>query len=178
MMTVPVDLGTLEPWEAVLWEQVSAQFHNGPDSIHGPSHWRRVLRNGLLLATRTGADPAVVRMFALFHDSRRVNDMTDPDHGARGAQYAAQARSEGLFALSDEQAALLDAACVGHTDGFHHPDTTVGTCWDADRLDLGRCGMIPTAKFMSNAFAREIAHAGSVEPFLAGAGFAFSPTRP
>ena len=173
-MNTLLDPGVMDGWEASLWKTVSAQFHNGPTSIHGPSHWRRVLRNGLLLAVRTGADTAVVRMFAVFHDSRRVNDMTDPDHGARGAQYAAEARAAGLFTLSDAQFARLHEACVGHTDGFHHVDPTVGTCWDADRLDLGRCGMIPDAKFMSTPFAREIACAGSVEPFLAAAGFASS----
>ncbi len=169
-----VDFGAMAAWEALLWEKVSAQFHNGPQSIHGPSHWRRVLGNALLLATRTGADVAVVRMFAVFHDSRRINDMTDPDHGTRGAAYAAEARAVGLFTLSDDQFALLHAACVGHTDGLHHADPTIGTCWDADRLDLGRCGMVPDAKFMSTAFAREIARAGSVQPFLAEAGFAAS----
>ena len=174
-MTTLADPTVLAPWEASLWEKVSAQLHNGPDSIHGPAHWRRVLRNGLLLATRSGADLAVVRMFALFHDSRRVNDMTDPDHGKRGAAYAAEARAAGLFTLSDEQFDQLHEACVGHMDGHHHADPTVGTCWDADRLDLGRCWITPKAKFMSTAFAREIAAAGSMYPFLAPAGFPSSP---
>lgn len=177
-MNAPAGPVTLAAWENLLWERVGAQFHGGPHSIHGPAHWRRVLRNGLLLATRTGADPAVVRMFAVFHDSRRVNDMTDPDHGARGALYAAEARGNGWFTLSDEQFGQLREACVGHTDGLHHADPTIGTCWDADRLDLGRCGMIPHAKFMSTAFAREIARAGSVEPFLDAAHPFPSPSHP
>lgn len=169
-MNALVDPGVMETWETPLWEAVGAQFHNGPYSIHGPSHWRRVLRNGLLLSTRTGADPLVVRLFALFHDSRRVNDMTDPDHGTRGACYAAETHAAGLLPFSDAQLATLQEACVGHTDGLHHADPTVGTCWDADRLDLGRCGMIPAAKYMSTTFAKEIAWAGSVGPFLAAAG--------
>src|SRR6185369_16204086 len=36
---------------------------------HGISHWARVLENGLRLSTETGADPNVVSLFAVFHDS-------------------------------------------------------------------------------------------------------------
>ena len=158
-----------EGWEAAVWPLAIAQFHRDPLlSIHGPAHWRRVLCNGLLLATRTAADVTVVRLFAVFHDSRRLNDMHDPGHGARGAEHARELRAQGLFTVSDEAFALLVEACEGHPDGFHHDDPTVGTCWDADRLDLGRCGMIPDAQFMSTEFAREIARVGSVQPFLAG----------
>lgn len=167
-MNTPAEQGGPIPaWEAALWRQVTAAFHGDPeDSIHGPAHWRRVLRNGLLLAAQTGADPLVVRLFAVFHDARRVNDMTDPGHGTRGAEYAATLRTQGLFTASDEQFARLQEACNGHTEGLHHPDPTVGTCWDADRLDLGRCGFVPDAHFMSTGFAREVARAGSVQPFL------------
>ena len=74
-------------WEATVWRLATNQFHQNPElSIHGPAHWRRVLRNALLLATRTGADEMVVRLFAVFHDARRLNDMHEPDHGARGAK--------------------------------------------------------------------------------------------
>ena len=167
-MSAPTEQGVpMAAWETALWRQVTAEFHGDPEgSIHGPVYWRRVLRNGLLLATRTGADPLVVRLFAVFHDSRRVNDMTDPDHGVRGAKYAAELRTQAMFNATDEQFALVQEACNGHTDGLHHHDPTVGTCWDADRLDLGRCGFVPDAHFMSTGFAREIARAGSVQPFL------------
>ena len=168
-MKAPVDPGAMEAWETALWRTVTAQFYGDPDySIHGPAHWRRVRQNGLILATRTAADVAVVRLFSVFHDARRLNDMRDPDHGARGGKYAGELRTQGLFSVSDTAFALLVEACNGHTDGFHHDDPAVGTCWDADRLDLGRCGITPDAHFMSTEFAREIARAGSVQPFLAG----------
>ena len=34
-------------------------------------------------------------------------------------------------------------ACQYHSDGLTEADTTVQTCWDADRLDLGRVGIKP-----------------------------------
>ena len=148
-----------------LWNLVSRQFHSPVYSVHGPDHWRRVERNGLLLATRTGADVTVVRLFALFHDSRRVHDGWDDGHGARGAEFAASLRGS-EYMLDDNRFELLRYACVWHTDGKYHEDPTIGTCWDADRLDLGRVGIIPDATFMSTEFGREIASFGSIQPFL------------
>lgn len=148
-----------------LWRLATAQFTGPAHSVHGPDHWRRVERNGLLLAERSGADVAVVRLFAIFHDSRRLNDGTDAEHGARGADYAASLRGN-AFELADDRFELLRHACVHHTSGLHHADPTIGTCWDADRLDLGRVGVIPHPKFMSTAFGREIAAYGSIGKFL------------
>jgi hypothetical protein len=50
----------LAPSEFVLWQLVTRQFLLDPDSIHGPSHWLTVRRNGLYLAKLHGADPDVV----------------------------------------------------------------------------------------------------------------------
>src|SRR5262245_20506314 len=119
-----------------LWEHVTAQFPGHPRSIHGPWHWRRVERNGLWIASRTRAGVTVVRLFALFHDSRRENDGIDHGHGARGAELAAELRGA-LFELPDAAFDLLRRACIGHTEERHSADPTIGTCWDADRLDLG-----------------------------------------
>ena len=151
-----------------LWELVTGQFNRGRHSVHGPDHWRRVERNGLLLASRSGANVIVVRLFALFHDSRRVNEGWDPQHGARGAKHAAALRGV-AFDLPDEDFQRLHEACTWHTDGHHHDDPTIGTCWDADRLDLGRVGITPSGEFMSTDFAREIADHGGVDDFLAAA---------
>ncbi len=107
----------------------------------------------------------MVRLFALFHDSRRENEDWDPGHGARGAEFATKLRGT-FFTLSDEQFQMFEYACTWHTDGEHHADPTIGTCWDADRLDLNRVGIIPNPKFMSTEFGREIAKFGSLQPFL------------
>jgi len=98
-------------WQRI-WEHATRQFACGDASIHGPSHWRRVERNGLILATRTGADVEVVRLFAVFHDSRREHDGQDLSRGARGAAYAASLRGK-LFELSDGQFDQLQHACHG-----------------------------------------------------------------
>jgi len=55
---------------------------------HGVAHWARVLENGLRLAEETGANVEVVSLFAVLHDSRRINEVTDPEHGPRAAEFA------------------------------------------------------------------------------------------
>ena len=102
------------------------------DGTHGVAHWARVLENGLRLAQETQANIEVVQLFAIFHDSRRVNEVVDAGHGQRGADLAASFWNR-WFTLSDHEFDLLHVACVGHTDGETNADITIQTCWDADR---------------------------------------------
>lgn len=125
-----------------------------PNGDHGVSHWARVLVNGRVLSEETGADVAVVSLFAVFHDSRRVNEWTDPDHGQRGADFAAELRGH-MFDLPNHEFELLYRACVGHTRERTHPDVTIQTCWDADRLDLGRVGVMPHPSRLCTAAAKK-----------------------
>lgn len=149
-----------------LWEFVlDLPHHRDKYSIHGPDHWLRVERNACVLASKTGARVPVVRLFALFHDSQRENDWIDPMHGARGAELADELRGS-QFDLSDEDFDLLYYACTWHTDQHFHDDPTVGTCWDADRLDIGRAGSIPDPSYMNTEFGAEIAESGSIFPWL------------
>ena len=43
-----------------------------------------------------------------------------------------------------------------HSDGAVDSDPTIQTCWDADRLDLGRVGIKPTAKYLSPVASQHI----------------------
>jgi uncharacterized protein len=110
--------------------------------IHGVAHWARVLENGLRLADETKANVTVVTLFSVFHDSKRINENRDPGHGSRGAEFTARLRGR-VFDLDKSEFQLLHRACQGHTDELTHPDVTIQTCWDADRLDLGRVGIVP-----------------------------------
>lgn len=124
-----------------------------PFGTHGVGHWARVLENGLRLAEATGADPLVVGLFAVLHDCRRQNEGTDPGHGLRGAGVAESLRDR-IPGLTSRGAELLRLACAHHTDGTLHDDATIGTCWDADRLDLGRVGVRPQPNLLCTAAAR------------------------
>jgi uncharacterized protein len=72
-----------------VWDKVTQEFQCGPDSIHGSERWRRVERYALKISAGNAAAVEVVRLFAVFHDSRRENDGSDFEHGERGARYAA-----------------------------------------------------------------------------------------
>lgn len=137
-----------------LVERIREEFALGLDGIHGVSHWMRVRENGLRLAKLTGANPEVVELFAFLHDSKRLNDGLDPGHGERAADFV---RSLGgsLIALSGESFGLLVFACEYHSDGLIEAEVTVQTCWDADRLDLGRVGIRPNPKYLCTSAARQ-----------------------
>ena len=101
-----------------------------------------MLENGLRLAEETGADVAVVQLFSVLHDSKRIDERRDPDHGPRAAEFARRLQGR-VFTLSERAFLLLHRACAGHTHERTDPDVTIQTCWDADRLDLGRVGITP-----------------------------------
>ena len=126
-----------------LYRLVTAHFRLPLLGVHGVTHWARVFDIGSRLAKRTGASLPVVEAFALLHDVGRESEGICPRHGARGADLARVLQHEVLL-LDDVDLHKLVAACEGHTDGALSDDPTIGTCWDADRLDLGRVGVVPS----------------------------------
>ena len=143
--------------------------------IHGAGHWIRVRANGLRLAPVTRANPTVVELFAVLHDVCREDDGSDMEHGARSAALVPEICDD-LLGVGREQAELLAFACRYHTDGGTEADVTVQTCWDADRLDLGRVGIRPHPRYLctpaaSSAEVIEWAHARSLQARRAGRGW-------
>ncbi len=133
---------------------VKDEFALGERSIHGEGHWERVRANGLRLAEVTGADVRVVEYFAFLHDSKRENDSWDPGHGGRSAMFGTTVWGS-LIHLDDAEFWLLYEACRDHTEGLTEADVTVQTCWDADRLDLGRAGIKPKPSRLCTDAARD-----------------------
>lgn len=134
-------------------DAILAEYALPVDGYHGVAHWARVLENGSKLSEATGAKIEVVRLFSIFHDSKRINEGSDRDHGQRGADFAAELSGR-LFELPDDDFELLYLACVGHTYERTHPDITIQTCWDADRLDLGRVGITPQPSHLCTDVAK------------------------
>lgn len=133
---------------------VRQQFALSWKGLHGAPHWARVRENGLRLAEKTGANTEVVELFAFLHDSRRLNDDSDYEHGKRAAIFA-QALAGSVFELAPSDVEDLLTACRGHSDGLRQGNITVLTCWDADRLDLGRVGIKPSPERLCTAAARD-----------------------
>ena len=121
---------------------------------HGVPHWARVVENGRRLSVITGAKIRIVELFAVFHDSQRINEGFDDGHGRRGANLARELHGM-EYELEEGEAELLIQACELHTEGCLEGDITVQTCWDADRLDLGRVGITPRKEKLCTDAARD-----------------------
>jgi uncharacterized protein len=149
--------GAQRVYTAAIVHEILEEYPLPIRGYHGVLHWARVLENGQRLAIVTGSNIEVVTLFALFHDSRRVNEHSDLGHGHRGAEYARTLRGRHIH-LNDAEFDLLYEACRLHTDGLTEGDVTLQTCWDADRLDLGRVGTMPDPDLLCTDAARELIH--------------------
>jgi uncharacterized protein len=139
-------------------ELARKEFIMEDHSIHGFDHWEEVEKNAIMLANQPGVDLTVVRLFAHIHDCRRQDDHLDPEHGQRSAQFVLELKQIGeLEFLNDEQVNLLWFACKNHNDGIISDNVTIGTCFDSDRIELIRCGMVPKPSLMSTKTGIRIA---------------------
>jgi uncharacterized protein len=129
------------------------------DSIHGVHHWDEVYENGMILALQPGVDKLVVGLFAYLHDCKREDDHQDPEHGDRAADFVVWLRNSGkLEFLKHEQYHKLWLACMQHHKGIvETEDITIGACFDADRIELIRCGIVPKVELMNTEMGIRIA---------------------
>lgn len=138
------------------WELAKSQFKLSWRSCHSSSHWEKVLINATRLAEQVpGADLKVCQMFAVFHDCKRQNENHDPEHGLRSAKYVSELVESGDMKLSKEQLNKLAYACEYHEKGMVSDDPTIGVCWDADRLDLPRVGIVVDPQYLSTEVAKQ-----------------------
>ncbi len=86
----------------------------------------------------------------------RIDDGDDLDHGRRAADGLGLIPSS-VVKVSPAQRKLLNYAIRHHIDGKVSDDPTIGTCWDADRLDLGRGCIVPDERYMSTQRGKELA---------------------
>jgi uncharacterized protein len=141
-----------------LLDLIVGQLKINKEGIHGTSHWARVRHHGLTVGKERDADLLVIELFAFLHDSQRENEWRDPLHGTRAADFAVSLNSV-YYDLNSNQLDKLCYAMTLHSDGHVHADATIQSCWDADRLDLGRADIYPSEKFLSNEAAKHIASA-------------------
>ncbi|WP_201747024.1 hypothetical protein [Limnohabitans sp. TS-CS-82] len=138
-----------------LLAEVMSQFRISISGYHGTNHWTRVRHHALTIAKESGADLLVVELFAFLHDSQRINENEDRMHGERAAEYA-ESLNQIYFDLPDSGLDKLVHAIRFHSYGHVHECVTIQTCWDSDRLDLGRVGIKPNEKYLSPFAAKHI----------------------
>jgi uncharacterized protein len=136
-----------------LMKYLRGHFRLDWQGIHGAPHWARVLVNGTTLAKFEGARLDVITLFSFLHDHERLDDNGDYDHGPRAAINAAKLRGT-YFDIDDAGFDLLVQAMNGHSHGYVDGDITVKCCYDADRLDLGRVGVMPDPRYLCTDTAK------------------------
>jgi uncharacterized protein len=148
-----------EPYDrAGLIALIKSEFKLDWGGIHGANHWARVLHHGKTIGELRQADLLVVELFGFLHDSCRLNDGRDPLHGQRAADFAHGIHGD-FYQLTASQMDTLCFAMQHHSGGEVSTNATIQTCWDSDRLDLGRVGIIPSPQFMSAEGAELIDYA-------------------
>ena len=130
--------------------------HSYMSGFHGIEHWDRVYSNGQQLIV-PGVNILVVGLFAYLHDSCREDDGEDIRHGERAALLIDQLRNTLLHDVSEEEIHLLMEACRLHTVALKTNNPTIDACFDADRLDLGRVGIIPDPARLATEKGKQIA---------------------
>ena len=133
---------------------VHAQWTLG--ALHGIRHWDRVYENGQKLLT-PDTNPLVIGLFAYLHDSCRIDDGEDLYHGKRAADWIETLRGTYLKDVSNEEIELLQEACRLHTTELKTGNPTIDACFDSDRLDLWRVGIIPDPARLATEKGKEIA---------------------
>lgn len=122
-------------------ERIHQGLHISSNSIHAESHWKRVAAFGEYIAKKEKLNKHLMRLFAYFHDSKRFNDSVDPKHGPRAAEYIKTFTLTELGLNKNERNQLI-FACRYHTYEEKTEDIDVLACWDSDRLDLPRVGIV------------------------------------
>lgn len=144
-------------WIKNILNQTLSEFKLKSSSYHGIWHWEKVEKNAAILSKQTkNSDPLVAKLFALLHDCKRENEDEDKEHGLKAAKYVEKLYNEGKLEITETQSKILIEACEYHEDGKISENPTIAVCWDADRLDLTRVGIIPDKQLLSTEAAKEL----------------------
>ena len=130
---------------------------------HGLRHWDKVAEYARIIAAYENLDEWFLLLFAYFHDCQRLNDWRDLEHGPRAAAYVMGWTPEAIK-MSEEDQSRLAFACRHHTQEVPTDDKTIRACWDCDRLDIGRVGIVVNSRFLFTKTAKDIARKNKVHP--------------
>jgi uncharacterized protein len=160
--------------------------HEARYGIHGQRHWARVLSNSCKLLYEmmqrgdleevTEVMAYSVVMFSLFHDSKRETNGVCMRHGDDGASFYKECigdmivRHPETYTQEDHESllrAMRDHCRVEFPEEYkqagERPTVLMKICFDSDRLDLPRVGIIPDPDRMFTEVGKVLA-IGMQEP--------------
>ena len=91
------------------------------------------------------------------HDTQRLNEHDDPEHGARAAGLLLA--EPPLLRWPLQRMELLELALRSHDRGRTTQCPVVGACWDSDRLTIGRVWIEPDPRYFSCLSGSRFEHA-------------------
>jgi uncharacterized protein len=141
-------------------EIVKKNFKLDLYDIHGTNHWERVFLNTQKLSKYYNIESEVFELFAILHDSQRLDNYADIEHGKRAKKFTEILIKEGIINLDINDQERLLFACENHTKpNKQHKlfkDLVIQICLDSDKMDIGRVGVMPNEKYFLTNYAKEI----------------------
>lgn len=137
-------------------QTLRAHFRLAWRGYHGAPHWARVAGNGRVLCERLPVNRQVVYYFSLFHDISRADEGIDHGHGLRSARLLEKLGGAAWLGLEKNAFHQLFEAMAWHSESSPAGSLTQQVCWDADRLDLARVGIIPDPHRLFTDAARQL----------------------
>jgi len=127
---------------------------------HGIYHWQRVFLNTQKLAKYYNVTSEIFELFSILHDSKRENEYQDINHGKRASEFVKELIERKYIKLDTIDEQRLIYACVNHTKpdmtNLLYNDIIVQICFDADKMDIERVGIIPDKKYFLTQYAKEL----------------------
>lgn len=136
-------------WEIVppkVLRRIMDEFSLKNSDVHGVNHWSRVYYYGHLLSKNHSIDLEIIAYFSIFHDSKRICEHEDPEHGYNGAEFFK--KLESIIHLKPENKEIIYEACSKHNYQEQTNIKEIGVCFDADRLDLWRVDIQPYNRYL------------------------------
>lgn len=135
-------------------ESIVSKYYSGL-VLHGLEHVRRVVDYATEIAQAECPDNINdVVLAAYLHDIGRNDDNGGNEHAMHGAIITAELLRQ-HWPESDHDKIIF--AIRYHADGQTTDDPLIGSLWDADRLDIGRAGLIVDIDLLSTEKGKEIA---------------------
>lgn len=129
--------------------------------IHGIYHWFYVYKNTQKLTDYYNINSSVPKLFSILHDSKRVSELRDINHGPRAANFIKELYVNDILNINENDFERLIFACSNHTKlDKSNPladDIIVQICLDSDKLDITRVGKIVDSDYLFTPYAKELA---------------------
>lgn len=109
-----------------------------------------------LLSNTLDIDNTIGHYFALLHDVARKNEEKDIGHGQRAVELLSAYGGHEWLQITAQAYEELCYAITHHSNGLTEGTLTQQACWDADRLDLWRVGIMPNPGRLITEAAKDL----------------------